>query len=182
MSQVLPEPVAVDRCTECHVTPPDVAKRMVDYLGSLAGTSVLEPSAGTGALIDALCSNTDQARRIVAIEREISLYDAMQRRFENRSEIHVVQGCFIDLASQLSDPSGFERIVMNPPFRTCRAHLAAALSLLRRHGTSGATLVALMPDVDSSHSSLPCSEVLERLPAGTFANTEARTRIVRFQA
>jgi len=179
--QLLPEPVAVDRCTECHVTPPAVAQRMVGYLGSLAGTAVLEPSAGTGALIEALCTGDDQANRIVAIEREVSLYDGLQRRFENRQDIRIFQGCFIDLGSQLTDPPCFERIVMNPPFRTCRAHLAAALSVLHRQGKQGATLVALVPDIESSHSVLPGSEVLEHLPAGTFASTDARTRIVRFQ-
>lgn len=29
----IPEPLAVDAATECHVTPDDVAARMVEYLG-----------------------------------------------------------------------------------------------------------------------------------------------------
>ena len=50
----LPDPVIVDMATECHVTPKPVADRMVEYLGPVGDFITLEPSAGTGALIEAL--------------------------------------------------------------------------------------------------------------------------------
>ncbi|MGC8011048.1 hypothetical protein, partial [Salmonella enterica] len=37
----LPAPVSVDRSSECHVTPPDVAARMAALLGPLHGVDVL---------------------------------------------------------------------------------------------------------------------------------------------
>jgi hypothetical protein len=46
----VPEIIAVDSATECHVTPPDVAARMVRYLGEVGDYLTLEPSAGTGNL------------------------------------------------------------------------------------------------------------------------------------
>ena len=58
----LPSLVEVDTATECHVTPADVAARMVDYLGAVQGV-VLEPSAGTGNLLNAL--RGEQIGRIV---------------------------------------------------------------------------------------------------------------------
>jgi hypothetical protein len=49
----LPQAVEIDNATECHVTPPDVAARMVDYLGPVGDFLTLEPSAGTGNLLAA---------------------------------------------------------------------------------------------------------------------------------
>lgn len=49
-----PEVIAVDKFTECHVTPDDVARRMVEYLGPQGDYLTLEPSAGTGQLARAL--------------------------------------------------------------------------------------------------------------------------------
>lgn len=43
--------VAVDKATECHVTPDNVADRMVSYLGPTGDYLTLEPSAGTGVPI-----------------------------------------------------------------------------------------------------------------------------------
>ncbi len=48
------EVIAVDSATECHVTPMDVAARMVSYLGPVGDYPTLEPQAGTGNLIRAL--------------------------------------------------------------------------------------------------------------------------------
>ncbi|MEP2387369.1 MAG: methyltransferase type 11, partial [Hyphomonas sp.] len=47
------EPLVIDRAGECHVTPADVAARMVDYLGRPGAFNTLEPNAGTGALVSA---------------------------------------------------------------------------------------------------------------------------------
>lgn len=176
----LPEPLTVDRYTECHVTPPDVAARMVEYLGTIAGTSLLEPSAGTGALIAAVNASAQEPSVMVAVEREVTLHQGLHRRFESQLDLHIIQGCFLEHVAWYADQQRYQKIVLNPPFRACRAHLAAALSVLDRSGGAQATIVALVPDVDSSHSVLDSAEVLERLPAGTFASTDARTRIVRF--
>lgn len=178
----LPEPVAVDRHTECHITPPDVAARMINYLGSLAGCTVLEPSAGNGALITSAFSVVQRPRALVAVEREISLYHGLQQRFDEEPDMQIIQGCFLDYASWLGPAQRFQKIVMNPPFRSCRVHLTAALSLLDDDSLDGATLVALVPDVDSSHAMNYSAEVLERLPAGTFVSTDVRTRIIRFKS
>ena len=53
----VPEVIAVDRATECHITPDDVARRMVDYLGPVGDYLTLEPSAGTGQLARALIAS-----------------------------------------------------------------------------------------------------------------------------
>ena len=70
----------------------------------------------------------------------------------------------------------FPRILMNPPFRDVRKHVAAALTLLGRGGhVEAATLVALVP-VTFDH---PEAEHLETLPPDTFSTARVHTKIVR---
>jgi hypothetical protein len=104
----LPQPVEVSAASECHVTPADVAQRMVDYLGDQSLT--LEPSAGTGALIRPLQGE------YVAVERQYGLCPFP----------HVNQ-CFLEYAAECQ--TRFSGVVMNPPFRKAKQHVRAALSL-----------------------------------------------------
>jgi len=50
----VPEIVTVDNFTECHVTPLEVGRRMVSYLGEVGDFLTLVPQAGTGNLIQAI--------------------------------------------------------------------------------------------------------------------------------
>lgn len=164
----LPEIVAVDKFTECHVTPPDVAARMVRYLGEHPGRfgRVLEPSAGTGNLSRALISHSYCPSQIVQVERHISLSQSL------RDLGCVVNKCFLEyVAAQCPATVLFERIVMNPPFSDVRKHISAALSLLGRKGV----LVALVPITFQRDG----METLEHLPDDTFSTAKVRTKIIR---
>ncbi|AUQ56953.1 Phospholipid N-methyltransferase (plasmid) [Phaeobacter inhibens] len=165
-----PEIITVDRATECHVTPDDVAGRMVDYLGPQGDYLTLEPSAGTGQLARALLASGHSPRELTMIERHHQLA-AMTRKIGP-----TIHGCFLDYADEVKGRAAFPRIIMNPPFREVRKHIAAALSLLGRGGhAEPATLVALVP-VTFEH---PEAEHLEALPPDTFSTARVHTKIIR---
>ena len=172
----LPPPVAVDKATECHVTPPDVAARMVEYLGPCGDIRTLEPSAGTGDLIEALLDAGQSTFELVAIERHTELWRVMRERFK-----HKVDGfnqCFLEYAEQARGKIEFPRVIMNPPFRKVRAHIDAALSLMGRNGhDEPPVLVACVP-VTYEH---PRAEVLETLPPDTFAAARVHTKLIRIE-
>ncbi len=164
----IPEIVAVDRATECHVTPPDVAARMVQYLGPQGDYLTLEPSAGTGNLTRALMSAGCSASHIVQVERHIRLSQGLPLPDQ------VVNQCFLEYAAEVGGRVQFARVIMNPPFSDVRKHVAAARGLL----APGGVLVALVPVTYQADG----AEELERLPADTFATAKVWTKIIRFAA
>lgn len=173
----VPELVTVDRSTECHVTPPDVAARMVEYMGHLPGGNlaeigtpgrglILEPSAGTGNLSRALVNAGLPASRIVQVERHIKLAEGL-REFGS-----VANSCFLEYAQHNAAARvTFSGVIMNPPFSDVRKHVKAARSLLAK----GGTLVALVPVTFETDS----METLEQLADDTFSTAKVRTKIIR---
>lgn len=163
-----PEVVTLHRGTECHVTPPEVAARMVEYLPEDGAGLTLEPSAGTGNLSRALIDAGQDVAWLVQVEREAALFEGL-RQFGR-----VVRGCFLDYAQEVRGKVDFARVVMNPPFREVRQHVAAARSLL----APGGVLVALVPVTFKTDN----METLEHLPEDTFATARVRTKIIRIRA
>lgn len=169
----LPEPIEVHSSTECHVTPPDIASRMVDYLGPVGDFLTLEPSAGTGALLAALFESGHSQYETVAIERSQELCKAIRQR----EGVRVDPICADFLEWAVERPGGlFPRIVMNPPFKLIRKHMDAAIRLLGTAGHDEAVLVALVP-CTYDH---PDMEHLESLGPDTFTSAKVNTKIVRF--
>ncbi|WP_435171740.1 hypothetical protein [Falsirhodobacter sp. 1013] len=168
----VPEVIAVDRATECHITPDDVARRMVDYLGPVGDYLTLEPSAGTGQLARALIASGHSRNELTMIERHHKLAAPLH------SIGPTLNRCFLDYADDVRGKVEFPRVIMNPPFRDVRKHIAAALTLLGRGGHDApATLVALVP-VTFDH---PEAEHLETLPPDTFSTAQVHTKIIRIQ-
>jgi len=168
-------PVIVDKATECHVTPPDVAERMVAIFGDCGDVMTLEPSAGTGALLTALLNAGQSPFEICAIEREVSLY----RGLTLRKDLHgagCISQCFLEYAEEWKGRGDFPRIIMNPPFRKVKQHIAAAVSLMGQQGhRESAQLVALVP-ITFEH---PDAQTVEELPPGTFSTAPGvRTKII----
>ena len=164
------QPVTVDKATECHVTPDDVARRMVEYLGPQGDYLTLEPSAGTGQLAKALLRAGHSPQELTMIERHTAL----------ANDLHalgpVINQCFLEYAEEVKGRACFPRVIMNPPFSQCRKHVAAAVSLLGRGGhEEPATLVALVP-VTFQH---PDAETLETLPDSTFSTARVNTKLIR---
>lgn len=173
----LPQAIEIDSATECHVTPPDVAARMVEYLGPVGDFLTLEPSAGTGSLLAALIESGHSVNETVAIERHHGLCKAIRLRFQGCQYIDPMQRCFLEYAEEWAGRGDYPRIIMNPPFKQIRKHMAAALSLLGRGGHNGPTvLVALVP-ITYQHQD---AELVEELPSDTFPSCQVSTKIIRF--
>lgn len=164
------EVVTVDKFTECHVTPRDVAARMVDYLGSCGDYLTLEPSAGTGQLSKALIASGHSPCEIVQVERHHKLAAGLHKFGAMNN------ACFLEWAAERAGRVEFPRVIMNPPFRDVRKHIKAAESLMGRNGhTCAPVLVALVP-VTFKHDS---AETLETLGPDTFATAKVVTKIIR---
>ncbi len=164
--------VSVDRSTECHVTPSDVAARMVEYLGPVGDYLTLEPSAGTGQLARALLAAGHSRNELTLVER----HHALAARLH--AVAPTINSCFLEWAEEARGKVEYPRVLMNPPFSDVRKHVAAALSLLGRGGHSEpAILVALVP-VTFDH--LEAVE-LERLPESTFSTARVWTKLIRIR-
>lgn len=170
-----PEPieiVAVDKATECHVTPDDVAGRMVRYLGRQGDFLTLEPSAGTGQLVRALFAAGHSRFELTMVERHHGLASGLRKLGP------VINRCFLEYAAEARGKVEFPRVIMNPPFSEVRKHVTAALSLMGRNGHAETpVLVALVP-ITFRHSD---AETLEELPSDTFATAKVYTKIIRIE-
>jgi len=164
--------VTLDRSTECHVTPPDVAAYMVDVLELDRTHRVLEPQAGTGNLARALLDDGHSSDLITLTERSYELCDVLARRFDG---IKPTQTCFLEFENDVSQSQRFQRIITNPPFRKTKLHMDAALRLLSRCGSNDAVLVALVPSTYEH----PNAELMDVLPNDTFALAKVNTKIIR---
>ncbi len=150
-------------------TPPGVARYVVELADIEPGMTVLEPSAGTGALLDAV----PKGCAVTAVEIVLSLADRL-RRLERR----VLCQNFLEYDEGLR----FDRVVMNPPFDhgSDIKHIEHARELL----APGGRLVAICADGPRQREAFAEAELYEPLPEGTFAaqGTGVRTAIVVLEA
>jgi phospholipid N-methyltransferase len=156
------KPTFVGADTNCFVTPPDIAKRMVKYLSP--ESLVLEPSAGTGNLIHALIEYGHPITNILAIERSYEIWKALKTRF-------------FDLPGHNQDfleynQKKFDFIITNPPFSrgSAKKHIQKSQSLLN----PGGVLIALVP------VTLDIGNQLETLPSGAFEATAVSTKLIEY--
>jgi len=111
-------------------TPPAVAERLIDLATIASGMTVLEPSAGTGDLADALRRRSPTAS-VSVIEWQHSLVEVLQLK-----GYAVLARDFLTFPTPEHLPTRFDRIVMNPPFEQEQdvAHVRHATSLLAPGG------------------------------------------------
>ena len=173
----LPEPVAIDSITECHVTPPAEAARMVEYLNA-SNQPILEPQGGTGNIVKAIFNAGYPAKNLTVIERHNTLCNQIFIRFRESEPFELVNKCFLEYAQENKEGNGFPYIIMNPPFRHVKKHMNAALSLLKRKDhAKPAVLVALVP-VTYQHEE---AESMENLPNNIFSTAKVNTKIIRIK-
>jgi predicted RNA methylase len=150
-------------------TPVPLATRMVALAGIQAGHRVLEPSAGTGRLLDAM----PQGAQVVAVEEAQAL---LAHLFQAYPGVALKAGDF--LTRTVEDLGGpFDRVVMNPPFRRGAdvRHIRHALSMLK----PGGLLVSLCYDGATQRRNLrPIATTWERLPSGSFKDEGTSADVV----
>ncbi len=163
--------VQVVSAPQLFPTPRDVARQVVDLADIQPGDRVLEPSAGTGHILDAV---PDTAGAIVAVELNHNLIKTLRAKFQP-AVVLVEHADFLEWQAD----APFDRIVMNPPFSNGAdiKHITRALSMLRE----GGRLVAICANGPRQREQLePIADEWIDLPVGTFAEqgTNVNTAIV----
>lgn len=113
---------------EFYPTPIEVIERMMRD-EDVAGKHVLEPSAGSGNIVDWLYSHG--AENVIACEQD----DKLRRILQGKCDL--ISDDFFKLTS--SDVSHVDYIVMNPPFSNADKHILHAWEI----APAGSTIIAL---------------------------------------
>lgn len=160
-------------------TPADLAERMASLAELAPGQSVLEPSAGTGQLLQAARSLVRDIE-LTAIEIHGGLCQRLRATYAN-----VHQADFLQVgAEQLGR---FDRVIMNPPFEnsTDIKHIEHAFSMLKPGGVLVAICAGGPRQVDRLKPwALATGGSWEDLPADTFKSqgTMVRTALLTLRA
>lgn len=91
-------------------TPPEVVEKMLQWAGIEPGMEVLEPSAGTGAILDA-CLRVNGSGNVTAVEINQTLANRLADRYPPRVRVRCA-----DFLECNGDLGKFDRVLMNPPF------------------------------------------------------------------
>lgn len=170
-------------------TPTALAKRLVEMAGIKSGTSVLEPSAGTGRIVEALLA---VGAKVTICERDVRMKADLLDKVRCLGKVvdYLSQNDFMDVPVS----ARFDHVAMNPPF--CRVglgdhldHVRHAFNMLK----SGGTLVSVLPAgvefrQDKRHKEFRTwvanHGTIESLPEDSFkeSGTSVRTCVIRLDA
>jgi len=181
--------VQVVTAPQLFPTPLGLAARMVDLAGLASGMRVLEPSAGTGRLLEALPGIVpfgqvrQTALQVVAVE----VNPALAARLACSGLAGTVRCAdFLQCSADAEDLGMFDAVLMNPPFAQGAdiEHITHALTMLK----PGGRLVALCANGPQQNAGLrPMVEAhggeWEDLPQYTFKEegTSARVALITMQ-
>lgn len=181
MRETLKAGVKMVSAPQLFPTPPALAARMVELARLCDGDRVLEPSAGTGAILAAMREPVNALQggvAAVAVELNTSLCDQLRRHFvcEAPFQVEVVNGDFLQFNGSLGK---FDRVLMNPPFERGAdiEHILHARHMLKE----GGKVIAICANGPRQREALqPIAEHWEDLPAGTFKDqgTNVNTALV----
>ncbi len=172
--------VKVVSAPQLFPTPVDLAARMVDIANLQIGDRVLEPSAGTGRILEAMPGITplgfgpirQTALEVVAVEINSDLVSILK---SSGLASEVKQADFLQCNGDLGK---FDAVIMNPPFENSVdiKHITNALNMLK----PGGRLVAICANGPRQNDQLrplvlSMGGDWEVLPAGTF--TESGTGV-----
>lgn len=174
LRETLKAGVHVVTAPQLFPTPVAVAARMIGEALLDEKQRILEPSAGTGRLLDGVNLALDawDPRLTTAIEINPALVGALRLKFR---DVEVRQADFLLCSPR--EVGLFDRILMNPPFDRGSdiAHIRHALTFL----SPGGRLVALCANGPKQQEILrPLASSWEPLPAGTFAQEGTGVNVV----
>lgn len=158
-------------------TSPELAAEVAELADIRPGHRILEPSAGTGALIEAARVHGAGSLDIVAIEINHQVAQALGR---SQQGVTIINGDFMDMAGAVDK---FDRIIMNPPFERGAdiQHIEHARKFLK----PGGRLVAICANGPRQRARLePIATEWRDLPPGSFkhAGTMVNTALVVIDA
>jgi protein-L-isoaspartate O-methyltransferase len=171
MQDSLRQGVKTVSAPQLFATPPEIAARMVELAEIDTGDRVLEPSAGTGRLIEAI-RTAAPAAQIVPVEINRTLVDGLARKFSDQP-VYTCCGDFLEYNGELGT---FDRVVMNPPFANGVdiKHIEKALDMLK----PGGRLVALCANGPRQQAAFKeRAEHWEALPAGSFKDAGTNVNV-----
>lgn len=169
MKDTLRAGVQVVSAPQLFPTPAHVVAQMVDMAGIEAGNKVLEPSAGTGAILDQIPEGCE----VVAVEINATLCGRL-----DASGRAVVVGDFLNCTPD--NIGTFDRVLMNPPFKDGSdiKHIKHALTMLK----DGGRLVAICANGPRQNEQLrPLSTEWIELERGTFSGTDVSTVLLTIE-
>jgi len=170
------EVVNLQQTYQAFYTPEDVAQRMA-VLADVAGKTVLEPSAGTGRLVQA-CARAG-ARSVKCIDIDPKMVAKLAAEMVGKLAADGLTGVYCADFMECNPILKYERIVMNPPFTRGQdiQHIRHALLFLKEGGRLVAIIGAGPKQREAFQNS--CDEWID-LPAGTFAEsgTNVATAII----
>jgi protein-L-isoaspartate O-methyltransferase len=180
MREHLRRGVQVVSAPQLFPTPAELATRMVAIAQVEDGHTLLEPSAGTGAILRAI-AGAGTACTTVAVELNSALVQHLRNL--GMANLHVRHGDFLDCSA--GDLGTYDRILMNPPFTNAQdiEHILHARAMLRQ----GGRLVAICADGPRQTAKLrplveDCGGLWEELPETTFAGTGVRAVLLTLYA
>jgi len=88
---------------------------MVDLLEPKPHDRCLEPCAGSGLFIDEIISRQSSIQ-IDAIEIAPSAVKALRQRFQKNPRIHVIEGDYLAVDSNVFNSIEYDKVVANPPY------------------------------------------------------------------
>lgn len=184
LRQSLADGVKVVVAPQLFPTPRPIADRVAELADVRPGQEFLEPSAGTGALVDAVLAREPSARPyLVEINSRLAavLADKYTPPEDAAAGIcrNVIEGDFVEAWASLGS---YDRILMNPPFGDAAdiEHIELAAKMLR----PGGRLVALCAAGPRQHAQLrPLASHWEELPEGSFRQqgTDVRAALLVIQ-
>lgn len=171
--------VQVSVAPQLFPTPAALADRMAGLAELSPGLSVLEPSAGTGLLLQAACLHVHDLE-LTAVEIHVGLCDRLRAAYPN-----VHQADFLQLS--VEQLGRFDRVLMNPPFENSVdiKHIEHAFSMLKPGGVLVAICARGPRQVDRLKPwALAAGGSWEELPADTFKaqGTMVRTALLTLRA
>jgi hypothetical protein len=168
-------------------TPRAVVERMLELVPMKQGATVLEPSAGLGAIVRVLREYNQEAF-FTLIEKNHDRALSLEKEFGESIHVAVVCGNFLDFPSSSDVLNGYERIYMNPPFEEGQdiEHVVHAYNIL----VEGGKMIAVMSEGVFFRRDRLATEFRnwldvvggrdEKLPEGSFkeSGTGVNTRLV----
>ena len=129
-------------------TPPDLAHRLVRWCGSIMPKRVLEPSAGSGALIDAWINARKQnAWQLDAVELDEDWVGHLSDRYADEQRVTVIHDDFLTRRAEQYDFA-----LLNPPYEDGKARRFLRTCMYRSEKVCGIFQTSILQGVENVES------------------------------